>query len=627
MNEHAIKLEEGKQPPFGPIYSLGTVELETLKTYIETNLANDFIRPSKSPTGAPILFDQKPDGNLRLCVDFWGLNNITIQNRYPLPLIGELLDRLSRAKRFTQLDLTNVYYRMRICEGDKWKTAFKTRYGHFKYQVISFGLSNTPATFQGYVNKTLAEKLDIFVIAYLNDILIYTEEPGQPHIEAVRWVLDQLWKHFFFANLKKCRFCQDEVCFLGYVVLSKGISMEAERIEVMKDWPEPKSVCDIQVFIGFANFYWRFIQGFSRIAAPLTSILKTTRLHDEPAPSRIDGSRPAFGRNNGNGEVDEIGGDDVEHAKKSGKSKGQKTSKSRKSAKSGKNSSKSGNLPNFGATESGPSFLTPEARSAFNRLRLAFTEAPILRHFDPECHIRIETDASGYAIGGVLSQLASGTSPDGVVIKADLDQWHPVAFFSRKMIPVETRYETHNGEFLAIVEAFKTWRHYLEGCKHKVLVLTDHNNLCQFMDTKSLSSKQVRWAQELSRYNFRIDYCQGKAHTTVDALSRFPQQRQDEEDELWAENGRIFHCLKNLLTNASLAGLSLSSSSSLPSHLHQVFICVTYVLPQLRQFWQDLQKKLAQKEPYIVGGMRLRLKELQAEDEQAWKTRAEHSEG
>ena len=276
MNEHAIKLEEGKQPPFCPIYSLGPVELETLKTYIKINLANGFIRPSKSPVGAPILFDRKPDRSLRLCVDYWGLNNITIKNRYPLPLIGESLDRLGRARRFTQLDFTNAYYRMRIREGDEWKTAFRTRYGHFEYQVMPFGLSNALATFQGYINKILAEKLDVFVIVYLDDILIYTEDPGQPHVDAVRWVLDQLRKYSLFANLKKCRFHQDEIRFLGYVVSSKGISMEAKRIEVVKKWPEPKSVRDIQVFLGFANFYRRFIQDFSKIAAPLTSMLKTT---------------------------------------------------------------------------------------------------------------------------------------------------------------------------------------------------------------------------------------------------------------------------------------------------------------------------------------------------------------
>ena len=124
INEHAIKLEEGKQPLFSPIYSLGLVELETLKTYIKTNLANGFIRPSKSPARASILFDRKPDRSFRLCVDYRGLNNITIKNQYPLPLIGKSLDWLGRARRFTQLDLTNAYYWMKICEGDKWKTAF-----------------------------------------------------------------------------------------------------------------------------------------------------------------------------------------------------------------------------------------------------------------------------------------------------------------------------------------------------------------------------------------------------------------------------------------------------------------------------------------------------------------------
>ena len=186
LNQHAIELQEGQQPPYGPIYSLGPVELEMLKTYIKTNLANGFIRPSKSPAGALILFVGKPDGSLRLCVDYRGLNNLTIKNQYPLPLIGESLDRLGRAKRFTQLDLTSAYHRMRIKEGDEWKTAFRTRYGHFEYQVMPFRLSNAPASFQGYINKILAEKLDIFVIVYLDDILIYTEDPGQGHVEAVR---------------------------------------------------------------------------------------------------------------------------------------------------------------------------------------------------------------------------------------------------------------------------------------------------------------------------------------------------------------------------------------------------------------------------------------------------------
>ena len=184
------------------------------------------------------------------------------------------------------------------------------------------------------------------------------------------------------------------------------------------------------------------------------------------------------------------------------------------------------------------------------------------------------------------------------------------------MIPAETRYETHDSELLAIVEAFKTWRHYLESCKHEVLVLTDHNNLRRFMDTKSLSSRQVRWAQELSRYHFRIDYRQGKANGAADALSRFPQRNQAEEDELRTENTRILHKLQSSLTNASLSSLSTSVELS---PLHRVLICGTHVLPQLYQFWDTFRAELADENPYkaSIGGMRLRLSELQESNPEA----------
>ena len=138
-----------------------------------------------------------------MCVDYWGLNNLTIKNQYLPPLIGELLDRLGQAKKFTQLDLTSAYHQMRIKEGNKWKTAFRTQYGRFEYQVMPFGLSNAMASFQGYINKILAEKLNIFVILYLDDILIYTKDSGQSYLEAVWWVLDVLRRHGLFANLKK----------------------------------------------------------------------------------------------------------------------------------------------------------------------------------------------------------------------------------------------------------------------------------------------------------------------------------------------------------------------------------------------------------------------------------------
>ena len=225
--------------------------------------------------------------------------------------------------------------------------------------------------------------------------------------------------------------------------------MEDEKIEVVRNWPEPRSVRDIQVFLSFANFYRRFIQGFSKTAGPLISMLITTQSAKNLSLSIAKDAK-----------VGSIGGGDREDetVKRS-----PLTSKNSNGAKG---------------------YLTPSTKPAFTQLRQAFIKAPILWHFHPECHIRIKTDASSYAISGVLSQPTSD----------NLDQWHPVAFYSRKMIPAKTRYKTHHGELLAIVEAFKTWRHYLQACKHKVFLLTNHNNLRRFMNTKSLSSRQVRLA-------------------------------------------------------------------------------------------------------------------------------------
>ena len=238
---------------------------------------------------------------------------------------------------------------------------------------MPFGLSNAPASSQGYINKILAEKLDIFIILYLDDIFIYTEDQGQGHVEVVRWVLDLLRKNGLFANLKKSQFYKDEVRFLGYIVSSQSIRMEDEKIEVVKNWPEPKSVQDIHVFIDFANFYQRFIWDFGKIVAPLTWMLETTESSD--SPQRDDD--------------DEVFGGGINRNLFKSKSKMLKNAKS-------------GVQTRLDATEE-PTFLTPDAKKAFNQLRQAFTKVPILWHFDLECHIWIETDASGYAIGRVLS--------------------------------------------------------------------------------------------------------------------------------------------------------------------------------------------------------------------------------
>ena len=148
---------------------------------------------------------------------------------------------------------------MRIKEGNEEKTAFQTWYCHFEYEIMPFGLSNAPASFQGYIKKILAKKLNIFVIIYLDDIFIYTKDLGQAYVDAVWLIFEELRKHGLFAKFKKGSFYKNKVCFLRYVVSAKGVQIEDERIEAVKNWPKPKFIYNIQVFLGFANFYWRFI--------------------------------------------------------------------------------------------------------------------------------------------------------------------------------------------------------------------------------------------------------------------------------------------------------------------------------------------------------------------------------
>ena len=467
-DDHAIDLE-GSDPPHGPLYNLSNTELAVLREYLDDALAKGWIRHSVSPAGAPVLFVPKKDGSLRLCVDYRGLNKITRKNRHPLPLITQILDQLNGNKFFSKIDLKDAYHRIRIRKGDEWKTAFRTRYGHFEYMVMPFGLANAPATFQAYVNKALAGIVDIFCVVYLDDILIFSKTHAE-HVEHVKTVLQRLRKHDLYANLKKCEFFTTEVEYLGFIVSTEGIKMDPRRVETIKNWPKLTSYKDIQVFLGFANFYRRFIRRYSQITLPLTDQLKGMQ---------------------------------------AGVKKGD--------------------------------FLQSDATAkAFDELREAFQKAPILVHFDPQLHLRLETDASNFGVAGIISQLQA----DG--------QWKPVAYYSRKMIAAERNYETHDQELLAIVMCFKHWRHYLEGSKHPIEVLTDHNNLKGFMNVQVLSGRQARWAMKLAAYDFVIRHRAGKTNP-ADAPSRRPDYQ--------GVNTEVQRLLPTLQAKLSmLGGLSIQNT-------------------------------------------------------------------
>ncbi|UTT93978.1 hypothetical protein NDA17_001927 [Ustilago hordei] len=433
--EHDLHLEliEGGKPPQGPLYLKGPKEMSELRRYLDENLEKGFIRPSKSPARSPVLFVPKKDGGLRLCVDYRGLNEITVKNRAPLPLIEEQLFLLRKARIYTKLDLRAAYNLIRIAKGDEWKTAFGTQLGLYEYLVMPFGLANAPAHFQSFINDIFRDIIGVYVVVYLDDFLIFSDTE-EVHVKHVTEVLTRLRSNRLFAKLSKCEFHTKTVEFLGYIIKPTGIEMDPEKVRTVKEWPMPESIHDIQRFLGFANFYRRFIAHFARIAKPLTALVKP-----------------------------------IERFKK---------------------------------------FELPEeAQQAFHKLIQAFTSAGVLQHFDYHLPTRLETDASDFAIAGVLKQEHEG-------------RWHPVAFYSRKMSSAEKNYEIHDKELLAVVACLTQWRHMLAGLPNQLVILTDHEALKYFKSQRRITGRQARWAILLADFDFILQYRPGDKGGEPDALTR-----------------------------------------------------------------------------------------------------------
>ncbi|KAL0149844.1 hypothetical protein M9458_054892 [Cirrhinus mrigala] len=269
----AIDLVPGAVLPRGHLYSLSATEHQAMEEYVAEGLRAGTIRPSSSPAAAGFFFVKKKDGGLRPCVDYRGLNQITIKNRHPLPLTNTALDTLSGARFFTKLDLRSAYNLVRIREGDEWKTAFITPTGHYETLVMLFGLCNSPSVFQQFINDVLRDMLGRWCYAYLDDILIYSKTLEE-HTQHVRAVLRRLLAHQLYCKLEKCAFHQHSTTFLGFVISPQGVAMDPQKLEAVRSWPLPSSLKQLQRFLGFANFYRRFIQGFSATAAPLTALTK-----------------------------------------------------------------------------------------------------------------------------------------------------------------------------------------------------------------------------------------------------------------------------------------------------------------------------------------------------------------
>lgn len=271
--DHKIELVPGSKPPAKAPYRMCPLELAELRKQLTELLEAGLVQPSKAPYGAPVLFQKKQDGSLRMCVDYRALNKVTVKNKYPVPLVTDLFDRLCKASYFTKLDLRSGYWQVRVAEGDEAKTTCVTRYGSFEFLVMPFGLTNAPATFCNLMNDVFYDCVDRFVVVYLDDIVIYSESLVD-HLSHLRDVLSRLRKHKLYVKMEKCEFAQQEIRFLGHVISKGHCKMDRRKVQAILDWTPPTKVSELRSFLGLANYYRKFIHNYSKKAAPLTELLK-----------------------------------------------------------------------------------------------------------------------------------------------------------------------------------------------------------------------------------------------------------------------------------------------------------------------------------------------------------------
>lgn len=463
--DHAINLrqENGKSltPPWGPLYNMTREELLVLRKTLTDLTKKGWIRPSSSPAASPVLFARKPNGGLRLCVDYRGLNAITIPDRYPLPLFQETLRQISKAKWFTKLDVKSAFHRIRIRKGDEWMTAFRCRLGLFEWLVTPFGLVNAPASFQRYINEHLRENLDLNATAYMDDVLAYTSGDEDDHWRTVREILKKLDDAGLFLDIDKCEFLRRKVKYLGFIInAGESITVDPAKVNAIAEWKAPTTVKGVRSFLGFANFYRCFVNGFSELVGPLVALTKK-------------GSEWRWEK---------------------------------------------------------------EENDAFEKLKSIFATKPVLAQWDPERDTIVETDCSGFALGGCLSQ------------KDQTGCLRPVAYYSRRLSSAEVNYPIHDKEMLAIVSCLQEWKAELQSVSKPFTIFTDHKNLSYFTTKRLLNERQVRYNDLIQRFNFNLKWRPGNTCDRPDALSRREQDMIKGLDDERAA-GRVLQLLQPVPIN------------------------------------------------------------------------------
>jgi transposase InsO family protein len=411
-------------------------DIDILSDWTDEMLKARLIVASKSSWRAQAVLVAKHREGVKLdekrpCLDFRRPNLLIRTDSFPLPLLEDLMDKLTGMRLFSKLDLTKGFWQIPMDEATRHILAFSTPKGLFEPLVMPFGMKNAPAIFQREMQRVLGDRIMKGVIVFVDDILIYSKTDDE-HADMIEWVLTRLRDEGYVAHPDKCEFFQREVSFLGHVVNADGIAVQQYKVQAVRDWPVPKDKREVRGFLGLTGYYRRFIKDYGWLAMPLTALL-----HEKVKFS-----------------------------------------------------------------------WGPEEQKAFDVLKDSLTTAPVMAHPDPNRQYILHTDASGFAVSGVLSQ------------KQDDGKVRPVAYLSNKMDQAEINYTTFDQELLAIVTCIDKWKVYITGTRHPVLVYTDHYALQWIRSTKELTGRQARWLERIGDADFEVKHIAGVENGAADALSR-----------------------------------------------------------------------------------------------------------
>lgn len=409
-----------------------------LRTLLQGMLASGIVTESSSPWAAPVVLVRKKDGSWRFCVDYRKLNEVTHKDAFPLPRIEESLAGMKQAMWYSTLDLASGYWQVEVHPQDKEKTAFTTPMGLFQWERMPFGLCNAPATFQRLMQRCLGERVNDYLLIYLDDIIIYSAD-FDTHLHHLEQVFGRLEHHGLKLHPQKCKLFRQEVKYLGHIVSQQGVAVDPDKTVVVQEWPVPTTVKEVRSFLGFVGYYRRFVPGFSKVAGPLNNLLQGTK-----------GNRTAS------------------------------------------------------------IVWTPACQLAFDSLKRALTQAPVLAYADFSLAFRLYTDASFQGLGAVLAQVQEGRE-------------RVIAYASRSLHPAERNdknYSSFKLELLALKWAVtEKFKDYLWGATFKVY--TDNRPLTH-LQTANLGATEQRWVAQLASFNFQLCYRPGSSNQNADALSRLP---------------------------------------------------------------------------------------------------------